>query len=69
VSGFLATCPHCAANLTDGVTSRVVGVEQPAVYDGVLYWACLDCGGRWHRFPEGHYLRARAERYVLGVRS
>jgi len=35
-----------------GVThySRMIGVEVPGVYDGVLYWSCPDCGARWHRF-------------------
>lgn len=32
--------------------SRMIGVEIPGVYDGVLYWACPDCGARWHRFKD-----------------
>lgn len=43
---------------------REIGVQVRGVYDGVLYWQCPDCGGKWHRFPEGHYIRQRAEPYV-----
>jgi predicted RNA-binding Zn-ribbon protein involved in translation (DUF1610 family) len=52
----------------DGVTprfySRIVGIEVRGVYDGVLYWQCPDCGHKWHRWPEGHHLRRKAEYYV-----
>lgn len=44
--------------------SRLIGVEISGVYDGVLFWQCPDCGGRWHRWPEGSTLRARAELHV-----
>ena len=72
-------CPLCRASLTAGRIpeesrghydegrthySRRIGVEIRGVYDGVLYYECPDCGGRWHRFPVGHYLRERAEAYV-----
>lgn len=43
---------------------RVIGVEVRGLYDGVLFWACPDCGGTWHRFPEGNPYRRRAEPYV-----
>ena len=33
-------------------------------YDGTLYYLCPDCGGRWHRFPEGHPLRGLAEFHI-----
>ena len=45
---------------------RIVGVEVQGVYDGALYWTCRDCGARWHRWGEGHPLRATAEPYVSG---
>jgi predicted RNA-binding Zn-ribbon protein involved in translation (DUF1610 family) len=75
------TCPHCGAQQLgaripvekrlyyDGAThySRTVGVEIRGVYDGILCWACPDCGGRWHRFPPDHYLRQRATPYVKVV--
>lgn len=44
--------------------SRMIGVEVPWVYDGILYWSCPDCNGRWHRWPEMHPLRVRAEPFV-----
>lgn len=75
-----ATCPHCAAGLlgdpipqkyidegwygTKTHYDRTIGVEVRGVYDGVLYWACPDCGGTWHRWPEDHHLRARAEKHM-----
>jgi Zn ribbon nucleic-acid-binding protein len=43
---------------------HVVGVEVRGVYDGVLYWECLSCGHRWHRWPEGHELRRRAHAHM-----
>lgn len=55
-------CPLCAADLRDapipGDTDgrhylRTIGVCIPGVYDGVLFWACPDCQGAWHRWaPE-----------------
>lgn len=60
------TCPHCGVDLRLGEYFRVFGVEVPGVYDGALFWQCPDCAGRWHRFPEGHSLRERAEGYVDG---
>ncbi|WP_370944050.1 hypothetical protein AB5J62_33755 [Amycolatopsis sp. cg5] len=50
-------CPSC-------FSTHFLGVEIFGVYDGVLYWECGDCGLRWHRFPSGHYLRSRADRYL-----
>lgn len=62
------SCPICGVDLryeVDGRTySHVVGVEVRGMYDGILYWQCPTCGGRWHRFGEGHPLRERADRYV-----
>ena len=45
----------------DGVThySRLMGYDFPGVYDGVLIWACPDCGLAWPRFTEGD-LQSRA---------
>jgi Zn-finger nucleic acid-binding protein len=56
-------CPHCGADL--GVNHRwAIGIEIRGVYDGTLFYQCPSCGGRWHRFPEGDRLRARAEPFV-----
>ena len=30
--------------------SRLIGVEVPGKYDGVLYWKCPDCNHTWDRF-------------------
>lgn len=49
--------------------SRVIGVEVPGVYDGVLYWKCPDCDHKWHRFPESDWRHQRAIGYVLAVSS
>lgn len=48
----------------DRFYQRKIGIEIRGVYDGVLLWQCPDCGGRWHRWPEGHELRRRAEQYM-----
>lgn len=48
---------------------REIGVQIRGEYDGVLYWQCPDCGGTWHRFPEGDYRRERAEKYIGPVRD
>jgi len=64
-------CPHCGANLVQEVNGqigyRMVSVEIRGVYDGGLFWMCPDCEGRWHRWPKGHYLRAKAHRYVCDM--
>lgn len=61
-------CPLCGADLAyehDGKTySHLIGVEIPGLYDGTLFWQCPFCEGRWHKFPEGHHYRKRAEPYV-----
>ena len=73
-------CPHCGVSLQGaeipadirehyGDTthfSRMIGMEVFGQYDGVLYYRCPDCGGNWHRFPEGDYRHERAEPYVKG---
>lgn len=45
-------------------THAGVMVEVLGAYDGALYHECPSCGSRWHRFPDGHPLRARAERHI-----
>ena len=72
------TCPSCKTDLRGEPIpaehqhhygeathfSNCIGIEVQGVYDGVLYWMCPVCNHRWHRFPEGHPLRARAEQFV-----
>ncbi len=71
-------CPHCRVDLrgepipdesrqfygSETHFSRTIGVEVHGLYDGVLFWQCPECRGRWHRWPEGSHLRDRAEPYV-----
>ncbi len=70
------TCPLCGVDLQGpevpeqsqamyGAThfSKKIGVEVPEICDGVLYWQCPACGGRWHRFLDGVF-RKMAEPYV-----
>ena len=52
------TCPSCGASLTGAVgpdvppTTRMIGVQIPRLYDGVLFWTCPRCGWAWPRtFP------------------
>lgn len=44
--------------------SRLISVEVQGVYDGGLFNQCPDCGGKFHRWPENHPLRLKAESYV-----
>lgn len=43
---------------------RTIMMEVVDVYDGGLFYECPDCGGRWHRWPEGSRLRVLAEQFV-----
>ncbi len=66
------TCPHCDADLRGAPIpdrpgefySRTIMVEVQGVYDGGLYLLCPDCGGTWHRWPEGDWRHERAKAYV-----
>lgn len=53
-------CPQCAND--NG--SAIIGHEVRGVYDGVLVWGCMGCGHLWNRWPEGHYLHAKAEEWL-----
>lgn len=68
-SSIPSHCPHCGTLLDydkDGILySHAVGVEVRGVYDGVLFWQCPACDGRWHHFQPGSRLFERAEEYVL----
>lgn len=65
-------CPNCKEDLTyvvEGTTySRATLVEIRGAYDGGLFYAHTrhsgGCGVAWHRWPEDHYLRARAETHL-----
>jgi hypothetical protein len=60
-------CPHCGADLFGEVIPehirpagcghryhRGLGIEIRGVYDGVLFYACPDCHGTWHRWKRSH---------------
>lgn len=63
-----STCPRCGTVLDyekDGHQySHVIGVEITGIYDGVLFWQCPFCDGRWHRWQPGTRQYERAEEYV-----
>jgi RNase P subunit RPR2 len=40
----MTICPEC------GKPGNVCGVEIQGVYDGILFWRCLDCGHAWQRW-------------------
>lgn len=50
----LDKCPECGMKWTykaDGkVFSRVIGLEDPSVYDGVSWWGCPRCKAQWDRW-------------------
>lgn len=39
-------CPYCGNDHPPAIAGSV----QRGVYDGVLWWECLKCGGAWHRW-------------------
>ncbi len=55
-------CPKCDC-------PGYVMVEVPGVYDGGLFYECVNCHHRWHRFEPHHYLYTRAEPYVNGEKD
>ena len=49
-------CQECNASFigdpipqSDRTYRREIGYEVRGVYDGILYWACPDCGFAWVR--------------------
>jgi rubredoxin len=47
--------------------SRLVGIEDPNVYDGILFWQCPDCESKFQRFEETSPLGRRAK--LFGVKT
>jgi rubredoxin len=41
---------------------RELGIEDPEVCDGILFWKCPDCKGNWHRWDKGTWQRDAANR-------
>lgn len=70
-------CPHCLSDLTDSWTeadgnviqgTKMIGVNVRGIYDGVLFWQCPFCSGRWHRWQPDSPYRAKADIYVKSDR-
>lgn len=54
----------------DRFYSRIIGIEQPGVYDGVLYWMCPDCGKAWQRWSDPKMeLYQRAQKFIDEINS
>lgn len=57
-------CQHCQG-------TKMGGIEVLGIYDGVLFWECLDCGGTQQRWSEhdgalGLHLSKKAKPYMHG---
>jgi hypothetical protein len=53
--GYPDKCPHCAVEFAyvhdNGETYyKVIGIEDPRVYDGCSWWGCPECKHVWKRF-------------------
>jgi hypothetical protein len=50
----LSHCPECGMKwhyVVDGKQySKIVGHEDPNIYDGVCEWSCPECEAVWDRF-------------------
>lgn len=44
--------------------SRLIGVEDPLLYDGVSWWKCPDCNTQWDRWTG-----EKIENKLLSVRK
>ena len=64
MSPSLDNCPACNVSLIgDPIPQewladysgthwrREIGIEDPAIYDGVSWWRCPDCSFTWSAFP------------------
>lgn len=63
VSAETENCPNCGVSWDGGEIpenmrqhysppyrlSRLIGIEDPNVYDGVSWWRCPDCSAQWDR--------------------
>jgi len=63
---LIGNCPKCGKSWDGGAIpedlrehysppyrwSRVIGIEDPKVYDGVSWWKCPDCGATFDRFKK-----------------
>jgi len=58
-------CPHCGVSWRGDVIpfehrhlfggrvyfNRKIGIEDPALFDGVIAWKCADCGSVFNHWP------------------
>jgi hypothetical protein len=57
-------CPTCHS------TEHLCMIEVRGVYDGGLYWECMEDGTMWHRWDEAMpRLRAAAEKHMQARRE
>lgn len=62
--------PYGEKEPEDRFFSRIIGIEQPGVYDGVLYWLCPDCGKAWQRWSDPKMeLYVRAQRFIDAINN
>ena len=61
MSEGIPSCPRCQT--ADGIC----GVLVRGVYDGTLYWECMECGTKMHRWPEGSPYRERADKHLASI--
>lgn len=52
-------CPKCYAG-----PHALMGHEEPEVYDGVLWWHCMNCCHAWHNWPADNRRAVVADSYV-----
>lgn len=52
-------CPNCGAP-----ERYLIGHQITGVYDGVLFWSCMQCSRSWNPWPRDHRLRAIAQGHV-----
>lgn len=47
-----APIPEHQQHMFGGATHfhRLIGIEDPEVYDGISWWECPDCGKQWSRW-------------------
>jgi len=61
----LDQCPECGMEWkyeVDGKTySKIIGREDPNIYDGICEWQCPGCGAIWDRFTNKLTKKGRSD--------
>jgi len=67
-------CPDCGADASHASAHRHPASSLPnldpevrAHYDGILFWACNQCGQAWHHWDLTSPLHHTAEKYMTGA--